>query len=198
MATTHTLKAETRTTISSGKLNQLRKSGLVPAVVYGVGCDNVNIQVNAREFAQMLSEASSAHFLVDLQIDGTSKLSLLQEVQHNALTGEDMHIDFLAVNDNTDINSVVPIVLVGEAAGAAQGGLLDQTMHELHIHCKVKDLPEVIEVDVTSLALGGVLRLADVKLPKGVTTPVHGDTPVAVVEAPAGSEEEETPAPAAE
>ena len=75
MATTHTLKAETRTTIGSGKLNQLRKSGLVPAVVYGVGCDNVNIQVNAREFAQMLSEASSAHYLVDLQIDGTSKLS---------------------------------------------------------------------------------------------------------------------------
>ena len=108
MATTHTPKAETRTTIGSGKLNQLRKSGLVPAVVYGVGCDNVNIQVNAREFAQMLSEASSAHFLVDLQIDGTSKLSLLQEVQHNALTGEDMHIDFLAVNNNTDINSDRP------------------------------------------------------------------------------------------
>ncbi len=187
MATTHTLKAETRATVGSGKLNQLRKSGFIPAVVYGVGCDNINIQVDAREFAQMFSEASSEHFLVNLQIDGAAKLALLKEVQHNALSGENVHIDFLAVNDNTEINSVVPVVLTGEAAGVAQGGLLDQHVYELHIHCKVKDLPEVIEVDVKSLGLGQVLHLSEVKLPKGVTTPVHGDTPVAVIEATAAA-----------
>ncbi len=192
MATTHTLKAETRTVTGSGKLNQLRKSGWIPAVVYGAGVDNVNIQVNEREFAKMLANVSTEHFLVDLQIDGNSNLALLQDVQHNSLTGCNEHIDFLLVNDESEIHSIVPIVVVGEAIGATQGGIFDQTLHELHITCKVKDLPESIEVDVTNLQIGSSIRLADITLPTGVTTSIHGDTPIAVVEE--ASAEEEAPA----
>jgi large subunit ribosomal protein L25 len=198
MATTHILKAATRTCTGSGKLNQLRKDGFIPAVVYGPGFDNANIQVDAREFALMLANAISEHFLVDLQIDGTSQKALLNEVQHDSLSGQYLHIDFLAVTETTEIHSVVPVVLVGDAAGVAQGGVLDQHIHELHIKCQVKDLPEEIEIDVKDLNLGDTIRIADVKLPAGVQTTLAADTPVAGIEAPAALTSEEEAAAATE
>ena len=142
MATSHSLKAETRA-CGSGNLKQLRSQGLVPGVVYGPGFDNVNIQ---------------------------------------------------AVTDTTVIHSIVPVILEGEAAGVALGGVLDQTIHELAIVCQVKNLPEAITADISGLKLGETLRIADLKLPSGVNTELAGDVIVAIVEAPRVSSEEAAPA----
>ena len=141
MATSHSLKAETRA-CGSGNLKQLRSQGLVPGVVYGPGFDNVNIQVDAREFARMLASAVSEHILVALDINGKIVKVLLKEVQHNPITNACLHVDFQAVTDTTVIHSIVPVILEGDSAGVALGGVLDQTIHELAIICQVKDLPE--------------------------------------------------------
>ena len=90
MATSHSLKAETRA-CGSGNLKQLRSQGLVPGVVYGPGFDNVNIQVDAREFARMLASAVSEHILVALDINGKIVKVLLKEVQHNPITNACLH-----------------------------------------------------------------------------------------------------------
>ena len=74
------------------------------------------------------------------------------------------------------------------------GGVLDQTIHELAIICQVKDLPEAITADISGLKLGESLRIADLKLPSGVTTELAGDVIVAIVEAPRVSGEEAAPA----
>lgn len=184
MATTHSLKADKRTESGSGKLNQLRKAGSTPGVVYGAGVASENIKVDTKEFTQMLASAASEHILVDLKLEGASRLALLKEVQHDSLSGQYLHIDFLAVNDQTEVHSSVPVVLEGEAAGLALGGLMDQTIHELPIKCKVKDLPESIVINVSSLKIGEAIRLADVKLPSGVVSSIHGETPVVVMEEP--------------
>ena len=159
MATSHSLKAETRA-CGSGNLKQLRSQGLVPGVVYGPGFDNVNIQVDAREFARMLASAVSEHILVALDINGKIVKVLLKEVQHNPITNACLHVDF----------------------------------HELAIICQVKDLPEAITADISGLKLGESLRIADLKLPSGVTTELAGDVIVAIVEAPRVSGEEAAPA----
>lgn len=195
MATSHSLKAETRA-CGSGNLKQLRTNGLVPGVVYGPGFDNVNIQVNAREFAHMLATAVSEHILVALDIDGKTVKALLKEVQHNALTNEYLHIDFQAVSDTTVVHSIVPVILEGEPAGVAQGGVFDQTVHELAIICQVKDMPEAVTADVSGLNMEDTLCIADIKLPAGVTTELAADVIVAIVEAPRVADEEEV-APAA-
>ena len=96
MATSHSLKAETRA-CGSGNLKQFRSQGLVPGVVYGPGFDNVNIQVDAREFARMLASAVSEHILVALDINGKIVKVLLKEVQHNPITNACLHVDFQAV-----------------------------------------------------------------------------------------------------
>lgn len=193
MATSHSLKAETRA-CGSSNLKQLRRQGQVPGVVYGPGFDNVSIQFDAREFSRMLSAAASEHILVTLDIDGKAVKALLKEVQHSPLTNSYVHVDFQAVSDTTVIHSNVPVILEGDPAGVAQGGMLDQTIHELAIICQVKDLPESITADVSGLKLEDTLRISDLKLPAGVTPELAGEVIVAIVEAPRVSGEE---APAA-
>lgn len=193
MATSHSLKAEARAS-GSGNLKQLRSQGLVPGVVYGPGFDNVNIQVDAREFSRMLASAVSEHILVALDIDGNVVKVLLKEVQHNPITSSYLHIDFQAVKDTTVIHSIVPVILEGDPAGVALGGVLDQTIHELPVVCQVKDLPESIKADVSGLKVGESLSIADLKLPAGVSTDLGGDVIVAIVEAPRVSVEEGAPA----
>lgn len=183
MATSHSLKAETRA-CGSGNLQQLRSQGFVPGVVYGPGFDNVNIQVNSRDFAQMLSTAASEHILVSLSIDGKDVKVLLKDIQHNAITNAYIHVDFQAVSDTTVIHSNVPVILEGEPAGVALGGLLDQSIHELSVVCQVKDLPETIKVNVASMQLAEALRISDLKLPAGVTAELDGEVIVAMLEAP--------------
>ena len=122
MATSHSLKAETRA-CGSGNLKQLRSQGLVPGVVYGPGFDNVNIQVDAREFARMLASAVSEHILVALDINGKIVKVLLKEVQHNPITNACLHVDFQAVTDTTVIHSIVPVILEGDSI-AGGGGLI--------------------------------------------------------------------------
>lgn len=193
MATSHSLKAEARAS-GSGNLKQLRSQGLVPGVVYGPGFDNVNIQVDAREFSRMLASAVSEHILVALDIDGNVVKVLLKEVQHNPITNSYLHIDFQAVKDTTVIHSIVPVILEGDPAGVALGGVLDQTIHELPVVCQVKDLPESIKADVSGLKVEESLSIADLKLPAGVSTDLGGDVIVAIVEAPRVSAEEGAPA----
>lgn len=193
MATSHSLKAETRAS-GSGNLKQLRSRGLVPGVVYGPGFDNVNIQVDARELSRMLASAVSEHILVTLDIEGKIVKALLKEVQHNPISNSYLHVDFQSVTDTTVIHSIVPVLLEGEPAGVALGGLLDQTIHELAVVCQVKDLPESIKADVSGLKLEETLRVADLKLSAGVTVELAGDVIVAIVEAPRVSSEEAAPA----
>ncbi|MFR1318822.1 MAG: 50S ribosomal protein L25 [Akkermansia sp.] len=194
MATSHSLKAEARA-CGSGNLKQLRSQGLVPGVVYGPGFDNVNIQVDAREFSRMLASAVSEHILVALDIDGKVVKVLLKEIQHNPITNACLHVDFQAVKDSTVIHSIVPVILEGDPAGVALGGVLDQTIHELSVTCQVKDLPESIKADVSGLKIGESLSIADLKLPAGVNTELAGDVIVAIVEAPRVSSEEAAPPP---
>ncbi|MCC8020629.1 MAG: 50S ribosomal protein L25 [Akkermansia sp.] len=192
----HKLSVERRTITGTGKLNALRAQKIVPGVIYGSGIENVNIQIAAPALRVLLSESASEHILVDLQFGNESRLALLQDIQHNFLNDTVMHVDFLAVNDNTEITSLVPLALTGEAAGSAQGGVVDQNVYELHIKCQVKDLPEEITVDISSLQLGDTLRAGDLKLPAGVTTTLHPDDNIVTLVSP--KEEEETEEAAAE
>lgn len=184
MATSHTLKAEKRARTGSGKLNQMRAEGLVPAIMYGAGFENVNLKLNAKEFASVLASSMSDHILVSLEIPelGT-KMALVKDVQRNAISGQYLHVDFLQVDKNTEIHATVPVILQGEAAGLKIGGIMEQHMHDIDVKCKSKDLPDSIEVDVTSMGLNQSLTIGDLKLPKGVAAVLSNDVIVAMITA---------------
>lgn len=196
MSTRSTLKAAPRTVSGTGPLKRLRKAGWVPAVVYGKHFANQNLQVNAKELHDLLTHSTSEHILINLEIEGGEKsLALIQDVSHDPLTGNIIHVDFHAVKEDERLHAKIPLNLVGEAVGLKQGGLLEHHLHSIDIYCLPNDLPERIIHDVTNLNVGQTVHVRDLQLPSGVSTHLADDVIVASMTEPVAVE---TPAPAAE
>lgn len=174
MATKTTLKAAPRLRSGSGKLKQMRREGWLPSVVYGRGLENANLKVDAKTFSELLAHSTSDSILINLDVEGVGTRSVfLKTIQHDPLTGHALHVDFLAVDDKTEITANIPIHLIGDAEGVKKGGILEQYHHTLEIVCLPNDLPDQFEKDVSSLGQGESLHIGDLDLPKGVKA-THG------------------------
>mgnify|MGYP001168923151 FL=1 len=198
MAKTHSLKAEDRKRTGSGVLKRMRREGFIPSVVYGGGSENRNVKVSAKGIREMLADSASTNVLVDLELDGgSSQLAFLKDLQHDPLSGQVLHVDFIAVDDKSEITAQIPVSLVGEAVGVKLGGQLEQMIYSLEIKCLPKDLPETIEGDASELNVGEVLSVGGMNWPEGVSPTLGQDVVVALVaktrvalsEAAAGAEE---------
>jgi len=184
MANIIDVSATLRTAVGTGAVNRLRKAGSIPAVVYGKGRDNQNIQVDTKTFTKVIFGSASDNILVNLQIDGAKQLALVQEVQHDHLKGGITHVDFHAIKEDEEIHAAIPVVLFGEAAGAKFGGMLELLLHSVEVRCLPKDLPEKITVDISHLNVGEGVHISDLKLPEGVRAKLDGHVIVAHVEKP--------------
>jgi large subunit ribosomal protein L25 len=176
MANEVTLKARLRQATGSSANKKLKRAGAVPAVLYGHG-NPENLQLSTHELGMILDNAIGEHFLVALDVEGerTARQAIVQDIQHHPVSGEVLHVDFMRVMMNEEITSTVPVESVGESVGVkSQGGLLEQSMHELEIECLPKDLPDRIKVDVSELKVGDSITVGDLKLPAGVTAVVRG------------------------
>jgi large subunit ribosomal protein L25 len=175
MATKQSLKAAPRARTGSGRLNQMRREGWIPSVIYGRGTESKNLKVDTKIFNELLAHSSSENILINLDIEGEgTRLAFLQSIQHDPLSGAPVHADFLAIDEKTPITAHIPVHLNGEAIGVKTGGLLEQYIHALEITCLPNDLPNTIEIDVTALGEGASLHIGDVTLPDGVRA-THGD-----------------------
>lgn len=186
MAKQVTLSARHRTGVGRNSVKQLRARGYVPANIYGHKDQPANLEINAREIAKLLARAVGENILVELQIEGdagaTTKLSLIQEVQHHPVRRDILHVDFLEVATDEVLNTEVPIESFGEADGVKNyGGLLEHSLRLLHIECLPKDLPEIISVDVSALGLNQALHVRDLILPAGVKATSDADLTVFIV-----------------
>jgi large subunit ribosomal protein L25 len=104
------LKAAIRNRTGSGRLNQMRKEGWLPSVMYGLGKENKNLKVDLRTFVDVLAHSTSENILVNLDIEGVGQsLAFLQAVQHHNITGAPIHADFRAIDENTEIVAHVPL-----------------------------------------------------------------------------------------
>ena len=168
-----TIKAATRARTGSGRLNQMRREGWLPSVIYGRGAANQNLKVDAKSFGELLARSSSENIVVNLEIDGEgTRLAFLQAIQHDPLSGLALHADFLAIDSNTEITAHIPAHLNGEAPGVKAGGVVEQYVHAIEITCLPDDLPETIELDISKLELGDSLHVGEINYPKGVR-PTH-------------------------
>lgn len=182
MAKTHSLQAEDRKRTGTGVLKEMRREGFIPSVIYGNGFENRKVKVNSKQFRDLVSHTASTNILVDLQLDGgESQLALVRELQHDPLSGAVLHADFLAVKADSAITAQLPVELVGEAIGVKLGGQLEQMLHTVEIECLPKDLPELIEADISELDVGNLLHIGDVKWPEGVSPTIGSDVVVALV-----------------
>lgn len=197
MAKKTSLKAAPRARTGSGRLNQMRREGWIPSVIYGKGTDNINLKVDAKTFTDLLAHSSSENILVNLEIEGHgTRLAFLQSVQHDSLSGVTLHADFRSIDENTPITAHIPTHLNGESAGVKAGGLIEQYVHAIEITCLPNDLPETIEVDISALQIGDSLHIGEITYPAGVRATHAADVVVAHVgkAAAAVSEDAATPA----
>lgn len=175
------IQATERARTGSGALNAMRREGFVPSVIYGA-TENKNIKVNAKEFRDLLNEGASSQILMDLTIEGgEAQRVFIQDIQFNAITGDILHADFLAVTDKTILTAKLPLVLTGEPAGIKLGGALEQLVHTLKVKSLPADLPEVIKTDVSGLKLSETLTVGDITFPEGVTPTLNGKVLVALL-----------------
>ncbi len=179
------LSARPRADVGRNSVKHLRSRGVIPAVIYGHKDQPANLEINNREIVAILKHAIGENILVELDIDGTTKLSLIQEVQHHPVRGDILHVDFLEVAMDELLHTEVPVEPFGEADGVKNyGGLLEHSLRSLAIECLPKDLPEIIRVDVSALGLNQSIHVRDLVLPAGVKATTDADLTVFIVAEP--------------
>ncbi len=188
------LEVKKRDVKMKGMLNDYRRQGFIPAVVYGEGNESVPIILNRKDFLKTL-HSEGVNVIFDLTLDGKQHPTIIKEIQKNPINDVLLHMDFQFVDINKPVNTTIPIETVGEAKGVKMGGLLDQGLYELAVEAKPLDLPEKITVDVSDLDIHDVIFVKDLNIPATVKVSTHPGTPIVSVVTPT---KEEAPAPVEE
>jgi large subunit ribosomal protein L25 len=194
------LEVREREELGSRHTRRLRSQGLVPGVLYGNGHSRA-IVVPERDLRTAVTGPSGLHAILDVMIEGQKTVhpSILAEYQQDPIRGTISHIDLREVRLDQPIHATVVVQLVGEAAGVKTGGMLSLVTREIHVEALPADVPEHIELDVSRMEVGDVLRLADIPPIDNVTIldDPH-ETVIATVSVPRGFQElEEAEAEAA-
>src|SRR3954447_10280329 len=188
------LIVKTREHLGSPETRRLRKQGIVPGVLYGLG-EPIAFAVEERELRRALTGAAGLHSILDVEIDGTgsSHASILQDYQLDKVRGGVTHVDLQEVHLDRPIHASVTVHLIGgeDAPGVREGGVLSQPLRELNVEALPLEVPEHIDLDVSHMGVGDTLRLADIVVPAGVTLLDDLETVAATITAPTREEEPE-------
>jgi large subunit ribosomal protein L25 len=182
------LEVREREDLGSRRTRRLRSQGLVPGVLYGKGHARA-IAVPERELRAVMTGPSGLHAILDVVLEGQTTVhpSILADYQQDPIRGTISHIDLREVRLDQAIHATVVVQLVGEAVGVKSGGMLSLVTREVHLEALPADVPEHIEVDVTPMEVGDVLRLADIPTIANVTLlDDPQETVIATVSVPRG------------
>ena len=166
------LTVEKRSTRGKNEARRSRAAGKIPAVVYGAGKPTVEVAVDRKALSDVFREGAGENAIFLLKLEGTdqSRHAMIKELQRDPLSRKTQHIDFVRVLMDAKIRVKVGIEVVGSAVGVrTEGGILDIVTREVEIECLPGNIPEHIPVDVTELAIGDLIRLADIRPVEGVT-----------------------------
>ncbi len=176
------LEATVRTTIGKNEARRTRRSGQIPAVVYGAASEGasreaVAIAVDPKSLLKILHSDAGANTLISLKLDGADTKVLVKDFQLDPITHQLLHADFFRVAMDRAIEVTIPVVVKGDAKGVKlQGGLLEFVRREIEIECLPSDIPEHVEIDVTDLLVGQGVRVRDIATSPKWTPITDADT----------------------
>jgi large subunit ribosomal protein L25 len=197
MATIISLSAEPRNV--SLKPGALRRTKMVPGVVYGRGIAAKSVQFESAALTRTIRQAGTSH-LVALSIAGsdTAQRVLVREVQRDPVNGRILHVDLYAIVAGQRIHNMVPLVHRGEASALKLGGIVAQTLDTVEVECTPEDMPEFIELDLSLLVdMHSRIKAGDLVIPAGVTLVTPADMEVVRITIQRMKAEVEEPAAAA-
>jgi len=165
------LQVKERESRGSADARRLRREGFIPGVLYGRGKEPQTICVPERDLRRVLTGQGGLHAILDVVVEGrqTTHASILKDYQQDPIRGHISHIDLQEVRLDQPIQASVNVQLVGEPAGAKEGGVLSQVQREINVEALPMEIPEHIDLDVSGMAIGDTLRLADLAPMDGVT-----------------------------
>ena len=172
MGATYELAATLRDKVGKGAARAVRRSGQVPAVIYGGKQDPVSISLNDREIYYKIHGGGFFTTVATLTV-GSDKIRVLpRDYQLDPVSDRPVHVDFLRVSEGQRITVEVPVQFLNEstAPGIKRGGVLNVVRHEVEFHCPATAIPEYITLDLDGTDIGDSLHISAVKLPEGVTT----------------------------
>lgn len=166
------LNTTSRTDVGGNSAKRYRKSGQIPAVIYGESGEK-NLLIDEKELAVALKAISGKAVLIDMQFsDGTeSRYAMLKDVERNPITDKVIHVDFVEVVRGKPMHAVLPLHFAGEADAPGvknENGIVEIHEHEVRVKCRPRDLPEMITIDISKMHVGEAIHLKDVVPPEGV------------------------------
>ena len=166
---TLTIEATYRADLSKRRTKQLRRDGYATGSVFGRNAEPVSIEVNIDDLVRQIKESDAGTMsLIDMKIKGAPNKSdgivIIKEFYKDPLTRKLLDLQFQRVNLKEKIRVAVPIEMIGDAPGTKEGGMLEQSIDELEISCLPGEIPSRIEVDVSELEIGNLIRVEDLKI----------------------------------
>jgi large subunit ribosomal protein L25 len=182
------LQAKERKEFRKSEVKKLRMNGKIPAVIYGAKVENQPVSINSADLTKTL-RLVGRNGIISLDVNGNQHDVILTDYQEDIMKKEIIHADFLAVDKSSKINVNIRLVLVGEAAGVKDGGVLQQPLYEISITAAATNIPQQVEVDISNLKVGETITIADIPS-AGAFVINHDDEEVVASILPPKQEEE--------
>jgi large subunit ribosomal protein L25 len=180
------IQVEPRETKSKGAAKRVRRLGKIPGIFYGPKAETVPFQINSKDFVARVAGIEGSH-LIRIKSDTTSladRVALVKEMQFHPVSGQILHVDFYEVDLKAKIRVKVPLHFTGKAVGVVRGGILQPIVREVEVECLPLDIPEYLDIEVSSLDIGHSLQITDLPIPEGVTAIYEDSFPVVSVVPP--------------
>jgi large subunit ribosomal protein L25 len=188
------LKAKIRTTSGNGPARALRRTGKIPAVLYGPNTETLSLSVDQVAVQLALRNSSSGQALFNLVIQNgekSSRSAMIKEMQTHPLSKNILHIDFYEIAMDQKVTVKIPVVTKGISKGVELGGMLQFIRRELEVLCLPGEIPDAIEIDITELDIGDSIHVQEIPLEGGIEIPADINFTVLTVLSPKVEEEPE-------
>ncbi|MCA1404765.1 50S ribosomal protein L25/general stress protein Ctc [Ensifer sp. IC3342] len=171
MSQTYELKAETRERVGKGSSRELRRNGLIPAVIYGDKQPPLSIALSTKDVTMKIHAGGFMTTVAIIDVNGEKIRVLPKDYQLDPVRDFTMHVDFLRVSKDSQVSVQVPVHFENEekSPGLKRGGALNIVRHDVELNVSADNIPEFLTVDLTGLNIGDTVHISDIKLPAGAT-----------------------------
>ena len=193
----YSIEATVRNTNTKGQVDQLRKNGEVPAIVYGGTEQNQKISLSKKEIKFLIEKENFLSNVLSLKLDGKEQNVLPREIAFDTVSDEPIHIDFVRIIKGSKIILEIPVKFINneKSPGLKRGGVLNIVRRKVELRCPTENIPKELVVDLDNLDIGASIKISSINLPENVTPTIQGrDFVVATVAAPTIVKEPEKPA----
>lgn len=184
------IKGEKRDAFGKNASRRLRRSGMIPVILYGSKDVNVPLTLNKKDVFQILRSESGENTVFEVTFNSETRNAMIKDLQKNPVTDEIIHADLIQIALDKALRVSVPVVTVGDAVGVkTEGGFVDFITREIEIECLPKDIPEQIEIDISELHLRQSFKVGEAVLPEEIKLISDPETILIHIEEPAKEEE---------